>query len=50
VSEESPRAACSRRAPQGLADRTEVTDTTWCTREFHVRDPDGTGLQFYADL
>jgi len=34
----------------GVADRTEVTDTSWGTREFHVRDPDGNGLQFYADL
>lgn len=32
-----------------LDDRTEVTDTSWGTREFHVRDPDGNGLQFYAD-
>ena len=22
-------------------------DTPWGTREFHVRDPDGNGLQFY---
>ena len=34
----------------GIVDRTGVTDTTWGTREFHVRDPDGNGLQFYADL
>ena len=34
----------------GVVDRTEVTDTSWGTREFHVRDPDGNGLQFYADL
>ena len=33
----------------GVFDRTEVTDTSWGTREFHVRDPDGNGLQFYAD-
>jgi len=33
-----------------LVDRTDVTDTNWGTREFHVRDPDGNGLQFYADL
>lgn len=31
-------------------DRTEVRDTPWGTREFHVRDPDGNGLQFYRDL
>ena len=35
---------------EGVADRTEVADTSWGTREFHVRDPDGNGLQFYADL
>jgi len=29
-------------------DRTAVRDTPWGTREFHVRDPDGNGLQFYA--
>jgi catechol 2,3-dioxygenase-like lactoylglutathione lyase family enzyme len=28
-------------------ERTEVGDTAWGTREFHVRDPDGNGLQFY---
>lgn len=27
-----------------------VAETTWGTREFHVRDPDGNGLQFYRDL
>lgn len=31
-------------------DRTEVRDTAWGTREFHVRDPDGNGLQFYRAL
>lgn len=31
-------------------DRTEVEDTAWGTREFHVRDPDGNGLQFYRTL
>jgi len=31
-------------------DRTPVEDTAWGTREFHVRDPDGNGLQFYKDL
>jgi catechol 2,3-dioxygenase-like lactoylglutathione lyase family enzyme len=25
-------------------------DTPWNTREFHVRDPDGNGLQFYRPL
>lgn len=27
-----------------------VRDTEWGTREFHVRDPDRNGLQFYRDL
>lgn len=31
-------------------DRTEVGDTPWGTREFHVRDPDRNGLQFYRIL
>ena len=32
----------------GLAlERTEVRDTPWGTREFHVRDADRNGLQFY---
>jgi catechol 2,3-dioxygenase-like lactoylglutathione lyase family enzyme len=30
-----------------LADAREVWDTAWGTREFHVRDPDLNGLQFY---
>ncbi len=25
-------------------------DTPWGTREFHVRDPDGNGLQFYRSV
>lgn len=29
---------------------TEIRDTPWGTREFHLRDPDGNGLQFYRDL
>jgi hypothetical protein len=33
-----------------LPDRTAVADTGWGTREFHVRDADGNGLQFYRDL
>jgi catechol 2,3-dioxygenase-like lactoylglutathione lyase family enzyme len=32
-----------------LPDRTAVWDTAWGTREFHVRDADGNGLQFYRD-
>lgn len=31
-------------------DRTEVGNTPWGTREFHVRDPDRNGLQFYRAL
>jgi catechol 2,3-dioxygenase-like lactoylglutathione lyase family enzyme len=31
-------------------DITEVQDTPWRTREFHVHDPDRNGLQFYRDL
>ena len=31
-------------------DRSEVRDTLWGTREFHVRDPDRNGLQFYRGL
>lgn len=27
-----------------------VTETSWGTREFHLRDPDGNGLQFYRSL
>jgi uncharacterized glyoxalase superfamily protein PhnB len=30
-------------------DMTAVSDTPWGTREFHVRDPDANGLQFYRD-
>jgi catechol 2,3-dioxygenase-like lactoylglutathione lyase family enzyme len=26
----------------------EPADTPWGTREFHILDPDGNGLQFYA--
>lgn len=31
-------------------DRIEVGDTPWGTREFHVRDPERNGLQFYEIL
>ena len=27
-----------------------VAETSWGTREFHLRDPDGNGLQFYRSL
>lgn len=27
-----------------------VLDTSWGTREFHVQDPDGNGLQFYRNV
>jgi hypothetical protein len=33
-----------------VLERTEVRDTSWGTREFHVRDPDRNGLQFYRSL
>ena len=33
-----------------LPDRTDVSETPWGTREFHVRDSDGNGLQFYRDV
>lgn len=29
---------------------TPVSDKPWGTRAFHLRDPDGNGLQFYRDL
>ena len=35
---------------RGIVDMTEVRDTPWGTREFHVRDPDINGLQFYRAL
>jgi catechol 2,3-dioxygenase-like lactoylglutathione lyase family enzyme len=31
-------------------DLKDVWDTAWGTREFHVRDPDRNGLQFYRKL
>lgn len=31
-------------------DRSAVADTPWGTREFHVRDPDRNGLQFFREL
>ena len=35
----------------GLVDsRTQIRQTSWETREFHVRDLDGHGLTFYCDL
>ena len=35
------------RSGYSALDITEVRDTSWGTREFHLRDPDGNGLQFY---
>ncbi|MBL8750547.1 MAG: VOC family protein [Planctomycetes bacterium] len=35
------------RAAGVLENITPVMDTSWGTREFHVRDADGNGLQFY---
>jgi catechol 2,3-dioxygenase-like lactoylglutathione lyase family enzyme len=34
----------------GLSSSSAVRDTPWNTREFHVRDPDINGLQFYRPL
>jgi catechol 2,3-dioxygenase-like lactoylglutathione lyase family enzyme len=38
------------RANGALIDATAVADTSWGTREFHVRDGDGNVLQFYRWL
>ncbi|MGH9837149.1 MAG: VOC family protein [Blastocatellia bacterium] len=38
------------RANGALSDATTVAETPWGTREFHVRDPDSNGLQFYRWL
>jgi predicted enzyme related to lactoylglutathione lyase len=35
------------RATSGVSDIRDVFDAPWGTREFHVRDPDLNGLQFY---
>ena len=32
-----------------LNDQTQVRDTSWGTREFSLRDPDGNGLIFFRD-
>lgn len=34
---------------EAIEEITDPVDTPWGTREFHVRDPDGNGLQFYRD-
>jgi catechol 2,3-dioxygenase-like lactoylglutathione lyase family enzyme len=42
---------CAEFHERGIrTDITDVRDTPWRTREFHVRDPDRNGLQFYRDL
>ena len=41
--------ALAERVPSGSPWLTPG-DTPWGTREFHVRDPDGNGLQFYRAL
>jgi catechol 2,3-dioxygenase-like lactoylglutathione lyase family enzyme len=38
------------RARSALTDATAVAETSWGTREFHVRDGDGNLLQFYRWL
>jgi catechol 2,3-dioxygenase-like lactoylglutathione lyase family enzyme len=40
----------ARFAGAGVKDMTRVFNTAWGTCEFHVRDPDGNGLQFYRAL
>jgi catechol 2,3-dioxygenase-like lactoylglutathione lyase family enzyme len=37
------------RADLGDADLRLLGETPWGTYEFHLRDPDGNGLQFYRD-
>jgi catechol 2,3-dioxygenase-like lactoylglutathione lyase family enzyme len=37
------------KAQAALGPDSTVRDTPWGTREFHVRDPDRNGLQFYRD-
>ncbi|MGB0513530.1 MAG: hypothetical protein ACPGJE_01665 [Wenzhouxiangellaceae bacterium] len=34
----------------GVVGMTDARPTEWGTEEFHIRDPDGNGLQFYRDL
>ena len=38
------------RATGAVDGRTRIRETSWGTREFHVRDLDGHGLTFYCDL
>jgi uncharacterized glyoxalase superfamily protein PhnB len=35
---------------QAINANTKLRDTPWGTREFHIRDLDSNGLQFYRDL
>jgi len=37
-------------ANQVINPTTKLRDTPWGTREFHIRDLDSNGLQFYRDL
>ncbi len=37
-------------APSGASPWAAPGDTPWRTREFHVRDPYGNGLQFYRPM
>jgi catechol 2,3-dioxygenase-like lactoylglutathione lyase family enzyme len=48
--QEVDRLSAECAAGSSVLDRTEVRDTPWGTREFHVRDPDRNGLQFYRTL
>lgn len=46
-----PDVLCEEYRASGAIDgRTTVRRTSWGTREFHVRDPDGHGLTFYCEL
>ncbi|HUF69603.1 MAG TPA: hypothetical protein VMM79_13250 [Longimicrobiales bacterium] len=38
------------RASMAGGEMTKVMNTAWGTREFHIRDPDGNGLQLYRLL
>ena len=47
---ENPQRLHQEFRDRGVADMTDPWRTEWGTEEFHVRDPDGNGLQFYRDL
>lgn len=41
---------CSAFRAAGVKNMRDCWDTAWGTREFHVRDPDRNGLQFYCPI